>query len=86
MTSTNPDETAKFVTQGSISFSSYFWTHIFNGVNIMDAFDLTNEALGISFNDQHPLVDANGNGVGNETEDYDLISNLYIGNGNRILR
>ena len=81
MTSTSPDETAKFVTQGSISFSSYFWTHIFNGVNIMDAFDLTNEALGISFNDQHPLVDANGNGVGNETEDYALISNVYIGNG-----
>ena len=81
MTSTSPDETAKFVTQGSISFSSYFWTHIFNGVNIMDAFDLTNEALGISFNDQHPLVDADGNGVGNETEDYALISNIYIGNG-----
>ena len=81
MTSTSSDETAKFVTQGSISFSSYFWTHIFNGVNIMDAFDLTNEALGISFNDQHPLVDADGNGVGNETEDYALISNIYIGNG-----
>ena len=81
MTSTSPDETAKFVTQGSISFSSYFWTHIFNGVNIMDAFDLTNEALAISFNDQHPLVDADGNGVGNETEDYALISNIYIGNG-----
>ena len=62
MTSTSPDETAKFVTQGSISFSSYFWTYIFNGINIMDAFDLTNEALSISFNDQHPLVDADGNG------------------------
>ena len=84
MTSTGPDETAKFVTQGSISFSSYFWTHIFNGVNILDAFELTTEALSISFNDQHPLVDANGNGVGNETEDYALISNLYIGNGTEI--
>ena len=84
MTSTSSDETAKFVTQGSISFSSYFWTHIFNGVNIMDAFDLTNEALGISFNDQHPLVDADGNGVGNETKDYALINNIYIGNGTEI--
>ena len=84
LTSTSPDETAKFVTQGSISFSNYFWTHIFNGVNIKDAFDLTKEALDYSFNDQHPLVDANGNGVGNETEDYALISNVYIGNGTEI--
>ena len=84
MTSTSPDETAKFVTQGSISFSNYFWTHIFNGVNILDAFDLTRAALSISFNDQNPLVDADGNGVGNEIEDYALISNVYIGNGTEI--
>ena len=84
LTSTSSDQAANFVTQGSISFSNYFWTHIFNGISIKDAFDLTNEALGVSFNDQHPLVDADGNGVGNEPADFSLIEGLYIGSGTEI--
>jgi len=84
ITSTSPDEAAKFVTQGSISFSNYFWTHIFNGVNVKDAFDLTREALTYSFSDQSPLLDANGNGMGNEAADFSLIAGLYIGSGTEI--
>ena len=81
ITSTSPGETAKFVTQGSVSFSNYFWTHIFNGVNLKESFVLTKNALSLSFNDQTPLLDANGNGISNEAEDYTLIQSTYIGNG-----
>ena len=81
ITSTSPNESAKFVTQGSVSFSNYFWTHIFNGVNVKDSFVLTKNALATSFDDQTPLLDANGNGVGNEAQDFTLVQDSYIGNG-----
>ena len=81
VTSTSPDESAKFVSQGAISFSSYFWTHIFNGINVGEAFGLARDAISTSFDDQTPLLDANGNGVGNEAEDTALSLNTYIGNG-----
>lgn len=82
ITSTSPDEEAQFVTQGSVSFSNYFWTHIFNGLDIKNAFPLAEEAIGKSFH-QHPLLDANGDGQSNK-EDYPLTENLYIGNGTKI--
>jgi DNA-binding beta-propeller fold protein YncE len=81
ITSTSPGESAYFVTQGSISFSNYFWTHIFNGVNLKDSFDLAKDAIGYTTDFQTPLLDANGNGVGNEPEDGTLVQDTYIGNG-----
>jgi len=81
ITSTSPDESAYFVTQGSISFSNYFWTHIFNGVNLKDSFDLAKDAIGYTTDFQTPLLDANGNGVGNEPEEGTLVQDTYIGNG-----
>jgi len=81
LTSTSPGESAYFVTQGSISFSNYFWTHIFNGVNLKDSFDLAKDAIGYTTDFQNPLLDANGNGVGNEPEDGTLVQDTYIGNG-----
>ncbi|MFC1798871.1 C13 family peptidase, partial [Thermodesulfobacteriota bacterium] len=84
ITSTSPNEQAYFVTQGSVSFSNYFWTHIFNGVNVKDAFGLSKNALSTTTAYQHPLLDSSGNGVGNETEDYTLTQSFYIGNGTTI--
>jgi len=84
ITSTSLGESAYFVTQGSISFSNYFWTHIFNGVNVEDSFNLTKEAITYTTPYQNPLLDANGNGIVNESEDYALIENTYIGNGTTI--
>ncbi|KPL09296.1 MAG: hypothetical protein AMS26_23020, partial [Bacteroides sp. SM23_62] len=81
ITSTSPGESAYFVTQGSVSFSNYFWTHIFNGLDIKDSFTLAKEAIGQSADYQHPLLDADGNGTGNETLDYTLADGAYIGNG-----
>ncbi len=79
--SASPDETAKFVTQGSVSFSSYFWTHVFNGLDIKSAFELSDAAMGYPVEFQHPQLDANGNGVANEPEDLPLVEGEYIGNG-----
>jgi sugar lactone lactonase YvrE len=84
ISSTSPDEKAYFLTQGSVSFSNYFWTHIFNGVNIKDAFNLAQEAITYTVPYQHPLLDANGNGIANEEEDDALVQNAYIGNGTMI--
>jgi len=81
---TSPGESAYFVTQGSISFSSFFWTHIFNGLDIQNAFNLARDAISYATEFQNPLLDVNGNGVGNETDDEDLAENLFIGNGTEI--
>jgi len=84
LTSTSPDESAIFVTQGSVSFSNYFWTHVFNGLNIKHAFALTKSAMEYSTDNQHPLLDDNGNGVGNDQDDGLLAAVTYIGNGTLI--
>ncbi len=82
--SASHDEPAYFATQGSVSFSSYFWTHIFNGLDIKNAFSLAKNAMGSLTEFQHSLLDANGNGKGNEPEDEIMIQNICIGNGTLI--
>jgi hypothetical protein len=81
--STSPGESAYFVTQGSVSFSSYFWTHIFNGVNVKDAFELARDAMGYTTTYQHPLLqaDMDGNGTANDSADLAALAATYIGNG-----
>jgi len=80
ITSTSPGENAVFISQGSISFSNYFWTHVFNGLSLEDAFSLSSEALTSTTDHQHPMLDYNGDGV-SDTDDLALVSNVYIGNG-----
>ncbi len=79
--STSPGESAYFVTQGSVSFSSYFWTHVFNGLDIKNAFNLASESIQYTTNFQHPLIDANGDGTSNQPDDFTLAENKFIGNG-----
>jgi len=81
ITSSKPKQLAYFHAQGSLSFSMYFWTHIFNGLDIANAFDLASQSVSISTNVQTPLLDANANGIGNEPEDDKLVQNIFIGNG-----
>ena len=78
ISSTSPGESAFFITQGTISFSNYFWTHIFNGLTVYDAFSLSEEAISQY---QNPVLDDNANGIGNEVNDGTLASSTYIGNG-----
>lgn len=79
--STSPGERAYFLSQGSVSFSYFFWTNIFNGNNIKDAFDMARGALNQAISIQTPLLDDNNNGIGNEPVDGDLARNTHIGNG-----
>ncbi len=81
ITSTSPGESAYFVNQGSVSFSNYFWTHIFNGLSVEEAFELAAQSISYTTEYQHPLLDANGNGIANEEEDRLIAQSAYIGTG-----
>ncbi|QTA78799.1 Peptidase C13 domain-containing protein, NHL repeat-containing [Desulfonema limicola] len=84
ISSTSPDEPANFLTQGTISFSNFFWSHIFNGSDIYNAFTMAKGAMESPDEYQHPQLDANGNGNANEQEDMDTVKNTYIGYGTKI--
>jgi len=45
ITSASPDQNANFISQGSISFSYFFWTHIFNGLNVQTSFELAKQSM-----------------------------------------
>jgi hypothetical protein len=85
VTSATSDEKAYFLSKGAISFSNYFWTQIFNGLNVFDAFKTAQQAVlscTETYQDpQHPQLDDNGNGVGNESGDGALAKTALIGNG-----
>lgn len=81
ITSASPEESAKFESQGSISYSFNFWNNVFNGLDIKESFDLAVQTITHSIKDQNPLIESNGNGKANENEDYDMARNVYIGNG-----
>ncbi len=94
ITSASDVKRAKFFSQGSISFSSYFWNGVFNGQNIGKAFRLAHDAMG-GAKKQAPLLDdnctgdyipENGNGTYEDDEDGELAGETYIGNGMFIYR
>jgi len=83
ITSTGVDENSYLI--GAISFSNYFWTHIFNGFSIQTAFQLASQTTSqinqppFMSTPQNPLMDANNNGISNEPVDYSLTQDLYFG-------
>ena len=77
ISSSKADENAYFLSQGSVSFSNFFWTHIFNGESVYDAFRLGSDSLSVY---QTPLLDANGNGIANEVDDLNQVAQQFIGN------
>ena len=79
ITSTSPGENAYFISNGTISFSRYFWTQVYQGNNLADAFTVGRETMGILVNNQTPLLDANGDGTGNTPEDMALAQSVFIG-------
>ena len=72
-TSTSSGEESIFVGNGTVSFSFLFWGHMFNGESFYDAFVSAKKSVATTYS-QTPLLDANGNGTGNEKEDKDLAS------------
>jgi hypothetical protein len=73
VTSTSAGESSYFVNQGSVSFSSFFWTNVFNGSNVKEAFDNAKSALNAAISAQTPLLNDGAGGT--------LAQNTYIGNG-----
>jgi sugar lactone lactonase YvrE len=82
LTSTSSDEEAIFCSQGTISFSFLFWARMFNGDSLYDAFVQAKNAILSTYN-QNPLLDGNGNGIGNERPDQEAARALRIGNETR---
>ncbi len=82
LTSSDTDESAKFVSDGVLSFSSQFWTQIFSGGDLGDAYTIASQVMSASFSDQNPQADADGDGIANEpVDDLDSLTNLFIGAG-----
>jgi len=78
-TSASSDEEAIFGDQGRISFGWFFWGNMFNGDSFYDSFFHAMNSIGVTYH-QHPLLEGNGNGTGNEKEDKDIARLLTIGN------
>lgn len=84
ITSSGAEENAYFVSQGTLSFSNQFWTHIFNGLSLEGAFTLASQTQSTSFPEQTPMVDADGDGMANSSFDLARLSGQFIGNGTQI--
>ncbi|QTA78797.1 Peptidase C13 domain-containing protein, LVIVD repeat-containing [Desulfonema limicola] len=84
MTSTSPQEEAQFITQGTVSFSDYFWTHIFNGLDVGNAFSLAANAMKEPTEHQNAMIDADGDGITNEDEDMVIADKIFIGRGMKL--
>lgn len=91
ITSAKAEEEAYFLSQGSLSFSNYFWTHVFNGLNLKEAFSDAKRAIDYylpqnqSAPSQTPLLDANGDGSENQPDDFEAVKTVTIGNGTQII-
>ncbi|MEM7708011.1 MAG: C13 family peptidase [Pseudomonadota bacterium] len=82
ITSASGLENAYFVSQGALSFSNFFWTHIFNGLSLGDAFSLASVATTGVFASQIPQLEADGDGQTNSSSDLAAVENFFlIGNG-----
>lgn len=78
--SASPGESAHFVASGVVSFSNYFWTDIFAGASVAEAFVNAVTSLTQVYDYQNPLGDDNGDGV-YTAADGDLAFATRIGAG-----
>ena len=60
ISSTNENESAYFLSMGYLSFSYNFWTRIFMGNNLFQAFTEATSRLDLN---QHPQIDDNNDGI-----------------------
>ena len=81
ITSTDIGENAYFLTQGSLSFSNLFWTQVLYGLDVAGSFSAAQSVLTMtgSIAYQHPQLDANADGIGNEADDFIKAQGVYIG-------
>lgn len=79
ITSAKGQQNAYFLSQGSVSFSSFFWQNIFNGQTLADAFSAARDTIhsydGLT---QQPQIAFNGQLLSN---DLSALGNRTIGSG-----
>ena len=54
--SATAEENAYFLSTGTISFSNFFWTQVFNGSSVLESFDVAAEAVGRTVEFQRPQL------------------------------
>lgn len=78
ITSTGAGQRAFFMWDDPLSFSYHFWASVYLNANLYASYVKAGDTMGKY---QTALLDANGNGSGNETEDLNLANNVIIGRG-----
>jgi hypothetical protein len=81
VTSAGASEPAHFLLDGEISFSKFFWTRVLNGSDVRYAFRQASDAISFTGSGQTPVLEDNGNGVGNEKSDGQLAQDYRVGAG-----
>lgn len=74
------DEEAIFMAEGDLSFGFHFFVHLHNGASFYKSFVQGKLSVEAAYNfDQNPLIEANGNGIGNEKEDKEIAAQIKVG-------
>jgi len=60
-------------------FSTRFWEEIWYGNSVADAFTIASSWSHVFLNEQEPQIDADGDGIANEVEDFAAADTIYIG-------
>jgi len=89
ITSAAANERAYFDDKGSLSFSNYFWTHVFYGLDIETSFNQAASAVNYlhhveTVQKQTPWLEANADGCVNTGADFQQVKDVFIGNGTYI--
>ncbi len=81
LSSTSPNETAKLLGAGGVSFSKFFWNAIRDGFSLGTSFQLAASAIAQGVGVQTPMLDDNGNGISNDPNDQLVARNFFLGPG-----
>ena len=78
--SAGPDEQALFSAEGDSSFGFHFFVHLHNGAGFYESFKQAKKSVEATNDDeQNPLIEADGDGNGNEKEDRDIAGGIKVG-------
>ncbi len=80
MFSAEEDQPAIFADSGTVSFSFFFWGRIAGGDSFYEAFTHAENSLGlVTDRNQSPLIDIDGDAIGNERSDRSTAREIRIG-------
>ncbi len=61
------------------SFSTRFWEEVWYGNSVGDAFSIASSWSNVFLNEQEPQLDADGDGIANQEEDFAAADTIYLG-------